>query len=81
MHLNEGNNEINFFSLPNHFIYASDESWRGKVSVSLVGSWPKKKCEECRKELTAGVHLKLPCGQMQRRLLSFTCCVPLVSAH
>lgn len=37
---------------------------RGKVSVSLVGSWPKK-CEECRKELTAGVHLKLHCGQMQ----------------
>lgn len=42
MHLNEGNNAIDFFSLPDYFIYASDESWRGKVSVSLVGSWPKK---------------------------------------
>lgn len=42
MHLNEGNNAIDFFSLPDYFICASDESWRGKVSVSLVGSWPKK---------------------------------------
>lgn len=53
---------------PDYFIYASDESLRGKVSVSLVGSWPKK-CEECRKELTAGVHLKFQCGQMQAECL------------
>lgn len=42
--------------------------------MKVGGEWfllgvGQKECDECRKELTAGVHLKLPCGQMQAACL------------